>query len=213
MSADDIDDLLRSAGVTFADGFDPYEAGANLGMTKQKVRMGLAIALGINYSKAAALAGYTGKGSGGRSTASKTANSKSMQRFLKLVDEARGGSIKDLPLTEEEEERLLARYARGAGGNSVAVRALIESIEQRRAKRATEQPMNVKERLGIFAGRSVECAIYADVLARVHNVEDFDAANHLPEADREAFFSKRAAIQAILNVRPLAGAERADARA
>lgn len=192
----DVDAVIREGRLEL-NGFDAYAIGHALRMDDRKIRMGLAILAGMEYSPAALAAGYSGNPKSGtfRSAASRKANSKQMKRFLQAAREFKAG-LPERDLTDDDKLRELALLSR-AGNPQLRIRAieahtaLQEKMGRRRTAPVNEKPAEILRQI---AAISPMCAFVAQELARVHRVTDYHCqdATALP---RSAEFAELASIR------------------
>ncbi|QWG16126.1 hypothetical protein KMZ68_13840 [Bradyrhizobium sediminis] len=182
----DVDAIIAEGRAQQGGDFDAWKVGRSLGMSDQKIRMGIGLLTGMNATAAAKAAGYLGEGNALRSAASKTARSKGMQSFLKAAADHRAGKP-DAPLTDAEKLKELARLAR-SNNPQMQVRAieahtqLQEDMGMREKAPVDHDPVNT---LREIAALSPLCAVVADELARIHGI-NFSSAQTLAMPSAEA---------------------------
>lgn len=205
----DIDALIRESSFQFGD-FDPHAYGATHGMSKRMVLFGIGMVLGLNQTKAYAMAGYSGNGSGARAAASKLANGDKMRRFLEAATKA-SEAVPKGPLTKNEKRTIFAKIGRSAN-HSTAIRAL--EADERLESEPEDDPSSIDkivDWLSNVAREGPRCAVFAQLMADEFfwmdsRLETFDAGAFVDERMRHDFYQSMAGVRS--NIAPLPEAGR-----
>lgn len=121
-------------------GFNPVEAARLLGLSAQQKKLADGVLAGMNATRAATAAGYSGKHAS--ATASKAMASEKVRSYLAWA-RAGGHGVPDGIASEEELMRLLSRIARGAD-KQAAIKATEALIRVKRLDReaAASKPID-----------------------------------------------------------------------
>lgn len=166
--------------------FDPQATADMLGLSELQLRYCQARLKGLNKTRAAKAAGYSGTDEALRSAGSQAEKSGKVQNFLKLAAAA-GAGLPDTPADGTEVKRILSRIARAGGTAAVqACRelALMDSRETAAAGPTTIDPVQALARMASVAN-GVAVAL-ARALAEGYGIRWADVEERMPRAKAEA---------------------------
>lgn len=146
--------------------FDIETAGVEIGATPLQVAFVKARLQGMNRTRAAKAAGYSGEGSSLRSAASKIERSPAVRTLLKMADE-RGAGIPDLPSDRRSRRKLLAKMMHGAD-KDLSIKA-IAALEKMDAEENAEEAGDPADTLRQIADMAPMLAIVLGVNNTVAN--------------------------------------------
>lgn len=137
--------------------FDLETAGREIGATDLQIAYVRNRILGMNKTRAAKAAGYSGDGGSLRSVAVKVEKSPAVQTLLRMADE-RGAGLPDMPHDRATRKKLFAKLMHGADKH-LAVKAMqeLEKIEREESEEGTSgvagDPMQTLEAIATIDPR------------------------------------------------------------